>query len=98
MRPKLITSVRKNCRNFSGAATAHNTLVKTLFLSDTGTKTFSNIVLSADSHDRLLALHRKLSSLIFLGFDLFGEKNTFSGEKKETFSNIFYPLIYTTIC
>ena len=60
-------------------------------------ETFSNIVLSAYSHDRLLAMNETLSSWIFLGFDLLGEKYFFGG-KKETFSNIFNPLIYTTVC
>ena len=60
-------------------------------------ETFSNIVLSAYSHDRLLAMNETLSSWIFFGFDLLGEKYFFGGEKRD-FSNIFYPLIYTTVC
>ena len=47
-------------------------------------KTLSNIALSAHSHDRLLAIVSD-----FFGFDLFGEKILFWGEKEKYF---FIPL------
>ena len=84
MRPKLITSVRKNCRNFSGAATAHNTLVKTLNLADEGTRDFVKYHFIRFFTRPFASYEWEAIVLDVFGFDLLGEKNTFLG-KKETF-------------
>ena len=98
MRPKLITSVRKNCRNFSGAATAHNTLVKTLNLADEGTRDFVKYYFIRFFTRPFASYEWDAIVLDFFGFDLLGEKIPFLGKKQETFSKKNYPLIYTTVC